>query len=109
MLEMLEYAVANLPHTFAGSFLVVSGIKYTYDYRKNPRVQTVTVNEAPLDLNKIYTVATFFYLSMGGDGFSMIRNCPFKVDQVGGIDLLRLILRFFKGLENSLEPHKKTL
>jgi hypothetical protein len=42
-------------------------------------------------------MATFFYLSTGGDGFSMIRDCKFIVDQVSGIDLLRLLLKFFKG------------
>jgi 2',3'-cyclic-nucleotide 2'-phosphodiesterase (5'-nucleotidase family) len=104
---MLEYSCSNLPDTFAGSFLLVSGIRYSYDYRKNPRVQSVEVAGIPLNLEKTYRLATFFYLSSGGDGFSMIKNCKFLVDQIAGIDLLRLILRFFKGLDNSLEPKRK--
>lgn len=88
-----------MPNTFAGSFLLVSGIRYTYDYRKNPRVQTVEINGQPLDINKIYTIATFNYVSTGGDGFHMIRDCPYEVDPVSGIDLLRLLIRFFKESE----------
>jgi hypothetical protein len=45
---MLEYSCSNLPNTFAGSFLLVSGINFTYDYRKNPRVQSVWVAGEPL-------------------------------------------------------------
>lgn len=48
LLEMLEYACSNLPNTFAGSFLLVSGIKYTYDYRKHPRIQQVWVGGSEL-------------------------------------------------------------
>ena len=43
LLQMLEYSCSNLPDTFAGSFLLVSGIRYSYDYRKNPRIQNVEV------------------------------------------------------------------
>ena len=106
LLEMLEYSISNLPNTFAGSFLLISGIRFTYDYRKNPRIQSVEVAGAPLDLQRMYSLTTFFYLSTGGDGFSMIRNCKFIVDQVGGIDLLRLLLRFFKGSEHTLDLHR---
>jgi hypothetical protein len=41
-------------------------------------------------------LTSFLHLSTGGDGFNMIRDCKFIVDQVSGIDLLRLILIFFK-------------
>jgi hypothetical protein len=30
----------------------------------------------------------------------MLKKCKFIVDQVGGIDWLRLILKFFKGVKN---------
>jgi hypothetical protein len=39
VIKMLEYAVKGLPHSFMGSFLLVSGVKYTYDLTKNPRIQ----------------------------------------------------------------------
>jgi hypothetical protein len=47
----------------------------------------------------MYTVSTFSYLSTGGDGFGMMKDCKFVVDQVSGIDLLTLLLRFFKESE----------
>ena len=39
--KMLESAVRGLPHSFMGSFLLVSGIKFKYDLTKTPRVQVV--------------------------------------------------------------------
>lgn len=43
LLEALEYAVSALPDCFAGCFLLVSGIRYTFDYRKKPKIQEVFV------------------------------------------------------------------
>lgn len=40
LLEILEYSVSGLPG-YAGCFLGVSGIRFTYDIKKVPRVQTV--------------------------------------------------------------------
>ena len=39
ILEALEYSVSSLPECFAGHFLLVSGIKYTFDWRLTPRIQ----------------------------------------------------------------------
>lgn len=50
LLEALEYGVSNLPDSYAGSFLIVSGIKFTFDYRKDPKVQSVSVRDNPLEL-----------------------------------------------------------
>lgn len=38
------------------------------------------------------------YIAMGGDGFEMLKKCKMTVDAIAGIDTLRLILKFFKGL-----------
>lgn len=40
ILQLLEYAVSGLPG-FSGGFLIVSGIRFTYDIKKTPRVQEV--------------------------------------------------------------------
>ena len=45
LLEALEYGCSSCPEVYAGSFLQVSGLTYSYDYRKNPRVQEVTVGK----------------------------------------------------------------
>lgn len=73
ILEALEYSVSSLPDCFAGSFLLISGMRYTFDYRKKPKVQEVTIQDKPLMLDHTYSVAMKFYISMGGDGFSMFR------------------------------------
>lgn len=69
IIKMLEYAVKGLPHSFMGSFLLVSGIKYTYDLSKTPRVQSVEWNGEPVNQNRLYTVAMPSYLGNGADGF----------------------------------------
>jgi hypothetical protein len=43
VIKMLEYAVKGLPHSFMGSFLLVSGVRYKYDLGKAPRIQEVVV------------------------------------------------------------------
>lgn len=41
---------------------------------------------------------------MGGDGFEMLKKCKMIVDAIAGIDTLRLILKFFKGLTTYETP-----
>ena len=85
LLEALEYSVSGLPASFAGCFLLVSGIKFTFDYRKTPKVQEVYIRNKLLDNAKTYTVTMKFYLSGGGDGFSMLKECPYLIDVTKGI------------------------
>jgi len=66
---MLEYAVKGLPHSFMGSFLLISGIKYKYDLTKTPRVQEVEMNGKPIEMDKMYTVAMPSYMGNGADGY----------------------------------------
>ena len=60
-------------------------MKYTFDYRKKPKVQEVFIQGKPLDLNHHYSVAMKFYISNGGDGFSMWKDCPYIIDVTRGI------------------------
>lgn len=80
ILKMLEYAVKGLPHSFMGSFLLVSGIKYSFDLTKTPRVQSVEWNGEPLDVNRLYSVAMPSYLANGSDGFDFIKQYHKIVD-----------------------------
>ncbi len=72
ILLALEYAVEGLPG-FPGSFLNVSGIRYTFDINKSPRVQEVYIDNHLLNENKKYMVALNSYISKGGDGFEMFK------------------------------------
>lgn len=105
ILLALEHAVEGLPG-FPGSFLSVSGIRYTFDINKSPRVQEVYINNHLLNENKKYMVALNSYISSGGDGFEMFKECKVIIDQIAAIDLLRLILKFFKGI-NKEKGHRK--
>lgn len=100
LLEALQFSCEGLPTSYSGKFLCVSGLKFTYDTSKKPMVQKVTVRGEPLNLQLNYSVATQLYIATGGDGYEMLKKCKFIVDQVGGIDWLRLILKFFKGVKN---------
>jgi 5'-nucleotidase len=107
LLEALEYGCSNLPNTFSGSFLLVSGIAFTYDYRKNPFIQSVMVGGAPLDLERKYSMTTLMYLSTGGDGFRMLKDSKYLVDPVGGIQTLALLMKFFHGAETNFGSIKR--
>lgn len=72
ILFALQHAVDGLPG-FPGSFLAISGIRYTFDINKTPRVQEVYINNDLLIENKKYMVALNSYISKGGDGFDMFK------------------------------------
>ncbi len=103
--KMLEYAVKGLPHSFMGSFLLVSGIKYTYDLTTTPRVQTVEWNGEPVDLNREYTIAMPSYLANGADGFDFIKQYHKIVDEVRGKNILNILLTFFDALDDKTLQH----
>ncbi len=98
--KMLEYAVKGLPHSFMGSFLIVSGIKYTYDLKASPRIQTVEWKGEPVDLNREYTIAMPSYLANGADGFDFIKQYHKIVDEVRGMNILKILLTFFEALDD---------
>lgn len=99
LLAALEYSSNTFPENYEASFLLVSGIKYTYDYRKTPKIQSVEVCGHPLDLDRNYSVATFLYIASGGDGYTMMKDHKYLVDEITGIETLSLLLKFFKGPE----------
>ncbi len=60
----------------AGRFPQVSGLTVTVDPRRpaGSRVVAVTIGDAPIEDDKIYTVATNDFLLKGGDGYSMLAS-----------------------------------
>ena len=57
LLAALENSVSKYPTT-AGRFFQVSGVKFSFDPNTEPRVQTVSVNNEALDLDRDYSIAT---------------------------------------------------
>ncbi len=81
----LENGLSQVENT-AGRFPQVSGIRYVFDPRRPPgsRLVSVTVNGQPLDEKAQYTLATFDFLSGGGDGYAMLRSASVLVKPENG-------------------------
>jgi 2',3'-cyclic-nucleotide 2'-phosphodiesterase (5'-nucleotidase family) len=92
---MLEYAIKGIPHSFMGSFLLISGVKYVYDLTKTPRVQSIEWNGKPLDKDRFYTIAMPSYMGNGADGYDFIKEYRKIVDEVRAISIMSLLLKFF--------------
>ena len=92
ILDCLEMGAVHAPEE-NGGFMQVSGLSYTVNtyipssvttdengnftgVDREYRVKNVLVNGEPLDLEKVYTVASHNYLLLnGGDGMSMFKDC----------------------------------
>ena len=109
--DALEMASRNYPKE-SGGFLQVSGLTYTIhsqvpsnvelDEKGNfvkvngaYRVSDIMVGDAPLDVNRTYTVASHNYmLKSGGDGMTMFKGSKILRDEViTDVDLLSSYIR----------------
>ena len=75
IVEALEHGVSSVDKK-AGRFLQVSGMEYSYNPKNEvgSRINNVTINGKPIQLETIYTVALPLYIKNGGDGFQMLKN-----------------------------------
>jgi 2',3'-cyclic-nucleotide 2'-phosphodiesterase (5'-nucleotidase family) len=75
--EAMENGVARLPQP-AGRFPQVSGMTIEVDISRPPgqRIRSMQVAGAPLDLDRIYRVATNDFLANGNDGYVAFRHTP---------------------------------
>ncbi|MBA4391429.1 MAG: multifunctional 2',3'-cyclic-nucleotide 2'-phosphodiesterase/5'-nucleotidase/3'-nucleotidase, partial [Syntrophus sp. (in: bacteria)] len=73
--ETLEYGVSAV-ELKEGRFPQVSGISFTYapTGKSGSRVDSIRVNNEPLEPDKIYVVATNDFLAAGGDGYQTFRE-----------------------------------
>ena len=79
--EMLNFSISQYPKIFNG-FLQVSGIRFSYDARKDigSQVGDIYIGEELLDESKIYTMAVSDFLLQGGDGYDMLKSCKVLKD-----------------------------
>lgn len=70
--------------------LAVSGLRYTYDAAKpaGSRVTDVTVGGVPLAPSATYTAAMADYLSIGGDGYTVLANGTLIANGPSDVDTL---------------------
>jgi 5'-nucleotidase len=73
--EALEHGLAKAPEK-AGGFLQVSGIRFVYDSRKNPKSRLVEVfaGDQPLVDTQKYSVGMTTYLAKGGDSYGFFKG-----------------------------------
>lgn len=78
LLAALEHGVSGYPSQWGG-FLQVSGLSFAFDPNKpvGERILWVTVGDEPLDLAKVYRVATNDFMAAGGDSYTMLQDAPF--------------------------------
>jgi 2',3'-cyclic-nucleotide 2'-phosphodiesterase (5'-nucleotidase family) len=73
--KALPVAVANWNEKYSGpdgSFLQVSGMRYTLDLAAKT-VSDVTIGGQPVDPAKTYTIATQNFMMTGGDGYTALK------------------------------------
>lgn len=70
----------------AGRFLQLSGAAIVYDPTApaGSRITEAMVGSAPLDVNKVYTVATNDYILGGGDGFAALGGGKVRINAGNG-------------------------
>ena len=85
VLAALENGVSEV-ETGAGRFPQVSGLTFAFDATApaGSRVSEVMVDGKPLELEKVYTVATNDYILGGGDGYAALGGGKVLVDAGNG-------------------------
>jgi 5'-nucleotidase / UDP-sugar diphosphatase len=85
LLAALENGVSEVEDT-AGRFPQVSGMTYRYDASKpaGSRIVAVEVGGRPLEMGKIYKLATNDYIFGGGDGYAALARGKPLIDAAGG-------------------------
>ncbi|MTH54542.1 hypothetical protein GKZ89_14150 [Bacillus mangrovi] len=96
----LENGVSRV-ESLGGGFMQVSGMNYSYNPAKpvGSRVEDITVNNQPLDMQKTYKTAMLNYVFNGGDGYSMFKNSTLHVDEANARTDAEVLIEYAKELE----------
>ena len=84
----------------AGRFPQVAGIRVVWDPTAPPmkRVVSVTVDGQPLDMNKVYKVATNDYMLHGGDGYTALGGGKVIVNETAATLMATDLMNYIEGL-----------
>ena len=86
--EILGFSASLNPEEQIGGFLQVSGVRFVIE---NGQAREIFVGDAPLDDDRVYTVAVPDFLLAGGDGYTMI--APATLERIDtGIVLTGLLV-----------------
>ena len=99
ILAALENGVSQVEKG-AGRFPQVSGLTFSYDASAEPgsRVSEVMVGGAPLDLDKVYKVATNDYMLEGGDGYSALLGGNVLINKGNGNLMANDVMNYVTGI-----------
>jgi 5'-nucleotidase len=101
--EALEYS-ASLYGQEDGGFMQVSGLSYTFDpaLPAGSRLKEVLVGGTPLVDDKDYRVATFDFLTAGGDGYEMLVPAFADAYAVGNGDIAAVFADYLNTTDTPL-------
>lgn len=105
LLSALENGVSQVEQK-AGRFPQVSGLTFAYDPSRPPgqRVVEVRVGGAPLELGRIYRVATNDYMLAGGDGYAALARGRVVVDASGATLMASTVMNYITALGGKAAP-----
>ncbi len=97
ILEALENGVSQVEGK-AGRFPQVSGLCFSYDASlpAGQRVFDVSIQESPLDVEKIYKIATVDYMFHGGDGYNMFKGKKLLISPLRAESLVDVVAEYIK-------------
>eukprot|EP00486_Rosalina_sp_Unknown_P013212 CAMPEP_0201593188 /NCGR_PEP_ID=MMETSP0190_2-20130828/190878_1 /ASSEMBLY_ACC=CAM_ASM_000263 /TAXON_ID=37353 /ORGANISM="Rosalina sp." /LENGTH=267 /DNA_ID=CAMNT_0048052301 /DNA_START=647 /DNA_END=1451 /DNA_ORIENTATION=- len=123
VIKAIKHSILNLPK-LDGRFAHVSGLKYSYDSRKDPTERLINVqvnryneeekfdefNFIDIEPDKYYSVASREYTMNGGDGFESFGDPENEtiVDDERGVPLSVLLRNFFWAIETVNDAIKLT-
>lgn len=110
VLAALEYGVDSYPDQ-KGGFPHTAGITFTVNAYKEvgSRISDVKVAGEPLDLEKIYTVATNDFMAAGGDGYTMFASYPIKAEYNTLMDTLLAYVEKLGTVPGTFETRMKVV
>lgn len=109
--EAMENSVSRVEDG-SGRFMQISGMTLTWDGSRPPgsRVVEITVGGAPLDPNKVYSVATNSFVGNGGDGYEVFtRSQDFVDTQFVDVDVVADFIRAAGTISPQVEGRIKRL
>jgi len=95
LLAALENGVSQIEDT-AGRFPQVSGMTYRYDASKpaGSRIVAVEVGGAPLEMGRIYKLATNDFIFAGGDGYAALTRGKAIIDASAGTLMASMVMDY---------------
>jgi len=98
LLKAIENGVSKYP-SLDGRFPIISNIKFTFDSDKPPMervlLDSVYIDNLPIDLNKYYKVVTKYFQAKGNDGYDSLVDSEYLIYPEADIYIEKIPIEFF--------------